>query len=124
KGEKPELPFWLSTTQIRFIPVSEECTTECDGLANELDARVDIDDRDEKVGRKIRDAEKEWINMIIVFGTKEKESKKLPVRLRSGEIKEYTVGELKKEVKHRLSSYPLEGLTLPRLLSKRPIFRG
>jgi threonyl-tRNA synthetase len=124
KGEKPELPFWLSPTQIRIIPVSEEFSKDCEDLANELEARVDIDDRDEKVSRKIRDAEKEWINMIIVFGQKEKDSGKLPVRFRSGEIKEYKIDELKKDIKQRLSGYPLEGLTLPRLLSKRPVFRG
>jgi threonyl-tRNA synthetase len=85
---------------------------------------VDIDDRDEKVSRKIRDAEKEWINMIIVFGQKEKESGRLPVRFRRGNIKEYTVEELKEDIKQKLNSYPFEALTLPRLLSKRPIFRG
>ncbi|UCE36054.1 MAG: threonine--tRNA ligase [Thermoplasmata archaeon] len=124
KGEKAELPFWLSPTQVRLIPVTEEFIEDCDYLANELPARVDIDDRDEKVGRKIRDAEKEWINIIVVFGQKEKESGKLPVRLRSGEITDFTVDELKKEIKQKLSGYPFEGLTLPRLLSKRPIFRG
>lgn len=124
KGGKGELPFWLSPTQIRLIPVSGEFIKDCESLANKINARVDIDDRDEKVSRKIRDAEKEWINMIIVFGSKEKESGELPVRLRSGEIKGCTVEELERDIKHRLSSYPFEGLTLPRLLSKRPVFRG
>lgn len=124
KGEKAELPFWLSPTQVRIIPVSEEFTKNCEDLADKLYARVDIDDRDEKVSRKIRDAEKEWINMIIVFGQKEKESGVLPVRFRKGKIKEYTVEELKKDIKQKLNSYPFEALTLPRLLSKRPIFRG
>jgi threonyl-tRNA synthetase len=124
KGEKGRLPFWLSPTQIRLIPVSEEFLKDCEDLARQLDARVDIDDRDDKVGRKIRDAEKEWINMIIVFGAKEKESEKLPVRLRGGEIKEYTVKELNNQIKTLQSSYPFENLTLPVHLSKRPIFRG
>ncbi|UCE74470.1 MAG: threonine--tRNA ligase, partial [Methanomassiliicoccales archaeon] len=124
KGEKAQLPFWLSPTQIRLIPISEEFIEDCKKLSVELPARVDIDDRDEKVRRKIRDAEKEWINMIIVLGAKEKESGKLPVRLRSGEIKEYTVETLKKEIEQRLEGYPFEGLTIPILLSKRPIFRG
>ncbi len=124
RGEKAELPFWLSPIQIRFIPVSEEFIKDCEAIKNEIEARVDIDDRDEKVSRKIRDAEKEWLNMIIVFGQKEKQSGKLPVRLRSGEIKEYSVDELKRDIKQRMTSYPFEGLTLPKLLSKRPVFRG
>ncbi len=123
-GEKGELPFWLAPTQIRLIPVSGDFISDCQSIADALSARVDIDDRDEKVGRKIRDAEKEWVSMIIVFGEKERESNNLPVRLRSGEIMEYSLEELKKEVKNRLSGYPYENLILPRMLSKRPIFRG
>jgi threonyl-tRNA synthetase len=124
KGDKGELPFWLAPTQIRLIPVSEDFISNCESIADSLPARVDIDDRDEKVGRKIRDAEKEWVNMIIVFGDKEKASKTLPVRLRSGKIVEYSLEELKNEVDIRLSGFPFEGLIMPRMLSKRPIFRG
>ena len=124
RGKKAELPFWLSPIQVRLIPISQNFLKDCEKLADTLCARVDIDDRDEKVARKIRDAEKEWINMIIVFGAKEKESGKLPVRLRSGEINDYTPDELKKDIENRMKGYPFEGLTLPRLLSKRPVFRG
>jgi threonyl-tRNA synthetase len=124
RGEKGELPFWLSPTQVRLIPVSEEFIPDCEGIADQVKARVDIDDRDEKVARKIRDAEKEWIGMIVVYGAKEKESDRLPVRLRSGEIREYTLEELEKEVGEKLEGFPFEGLTIPRALSKRPIFRG
>jgi threonyl-tRNA synthetase len=124
QGLKAELPFWLSPTQVRIIPVSEEFIKECEYLVNQLPARVDIDDRDEKVGRKIRDAEKEWINMIVVYGQKEKESGMLPVRLRSGDIKEFTVDELKENIENRLSRFPFAGLNLPVHLTKRPVFRG
>ncbi len=123
-GLKAELPFWLSPTQVRMIPVSEEFIKDCEYLVNQLPARVDIDDRDEKVGRKIRDAEKEWINMIVVYGQKEKESGMLPVRLRSGDIKEFTVDELKENIENRLSGFPFAGLNLPVHLTKRPVFRG
>jgi threonyl-tRNA synthetase len=124
RGQKAELPFWLSPTQVRVIPVTEEFIKDCEYLVNQLPARVDIDDRDEKVGRKIRDAEKEWINMIIVYGKKEKESGMLPVRLRSGDIKELTVDELKENIENELSGFPYAGLNLPVHLGKRPIFRG
>jgi threonyl-tRNA synthetase len=124
RGQKAELPFWLSPTQVRVIPVTEEFVRDCEHLVNQLPARADIDDRDEKVGRKIRDAEKEWINMIVVYGEKEKESGMLPVRLRSGDIKELTVDELKENIENKLSGLPFAGLSLPVHLSKRPIFRG
>ena len=82
------------------------------------------DDRDEKVGRKIRDAEREWINLIVVFGEKEKEKGKLPVRLRSGEIEEFGLKELKREIDAGNSRFPYEVLPVPKLLSKRIVFRG
>ena len=76
------------------------------------------------MGRKIRDAEKDWVSMIVVFGSKEKESEKLPVRIRSGEIIEYNLEDLINDVKQRSKDFPFMGLTLPRHLGKRPIFRG
>jgi threonyl-tRNA synthetase len=85
KHDKPALPYWLSPTQIRMIPVGQEFVEDCLKIADGLDARVDVDDMDDKVGKKIRNAEMEWINMIIVVGEKEKSTGKLPVRMRSGE---------------------------------------
>lgn len=124
KHEKPALPFWLSPTQIRLIPVGTEYLDDCSRIADALDARVDIDDADDKVGKKIRNAEMEWVNMIVVVGEKEKVSGKLPVRLRSGEQKMMTIEQLKAEVAGLTKGYPKAHLPLPRLLSKRPAFRG
>ena len=124
KHEKPSLPFWISPTQIRVIPVGEDFLPDCEKLAGQLDARVDIDDRDDKVGKKIRNAEMEWINMIIVLGDKERASGQIPVRMRSGEVKVMTVEQIKAEVQRLSGDYPKARLPLPRLLSKRPVFRG
>jgi threonyl-tRNA synthetase len=124
KMPKPELPYWLAPTQIRLLPVAGDFIHDCEALAKQLHARVDIDDRDEKVGRKIRDAEKEWINLIIVVGDKEKTSGTFPVRFRSGEVKELSVEALKAEVARLQGDYPYDRLPLPVHLSKRPIFRG
>lgn len=124
KHEKPELPFWIAPTQIRLIPVNEGFVGDCDRLADQIDARVDIDDMDDKVGKKIRNAEMEWINMIIVVGEKEKASGQFPVRIRSGDQKMMTLEQLKAEVARLSKGYPRARLPLPRYLSKRPTFRG
>jgi threonyl-tRNA synthetase len=124
KHDKPALPFWLSPTQIRLIPVGQEFVADCEKFASELDARVDIDDMDDKVGKKIRNAEMEWINMIIVIGDKERTSGVYPVRVRSGEQKMMTTGQLKAEVEDLSKGYPKSRLPLPVHLSKRPVFRG
>lgn len=124
QGRKPELPFWLAPTQIRLIPVSDEFIEDCERIADALNARVDIDDREEKVGKRIRDAEMVWVNIIIVVGAKERGAKKLPTRLRSGELKAYSLKELTELVASEMAGYPYMGLPLPRLLSKRVVFRG
>ncbi|MCJ7562557.1 MAG: His/Gly/Thr/Pro-type tRNA ligase C-terminal domain-containing protein, partial [Thermoplasmata archaeon] len=77
-----------------------------------------------KVGKKIRNAEREWIPIIIVLGEKERASEKIPVRFRSGEMKEMTKEELAEEIERLSGSYPKARLPLPRMLSKRPVFRG
>ncbi len=128
KGKNPEFPFWLAPTQIRLMPTADEFLPDCEKLADEIEnktgARVDIDDRSEKVGRKIRDAGKDWVNFQIVYGKKEKESGKLPVRMQDGTQKEFTLDELVKETIDRIGDHPKEPLPLPRMMSKRPVFRG
>ena len=124
KHEKPSLPFWLAPTQIRLIPVGTEFLSDCEKIVGQLDARVDIDDMDDKVGKKIRNAEMEWINMIVVVGQKERASGQFPVRLRSGEQKMMSIEELKTEIGKLTKDYPKAKLPLPLMLSKRPAFRG
>ena len=88
RGEKPSLPFWLCPTQIRLLPLSSEYVDKCSQLAKELTEigfRADIDDREEGLGKKIREGEKEWVPLILVIGEKEVEAEKYPIRVRNGE---------------------------------------
>lgn len=124
KHEKPSLPFWLSPTQVRLIPVGQEFLGDCEALASSLPGRVDIDDTDDKVGKKIRNAEREWIPMIIVLGEKERSSGKIPVRMRTGQVKEMTNEGIAEEIRGLTEGYPGARLPLPQMLSKRPVFRG
>lgn len=134
KGEKAMLPLWLSPTQIRFIPISDDFVNDCELYSKELDKhssleliRSDIDDRDESVGRRIRDAEKEWIPIIIVVGDKEKTAGRFKPRFRSSEIgddnKVYSIEELAAIIDAYGNGFPTEPLPLPKLLSKRPRFK-
>lgn len=124
KHEKPSFPFWLSPTQVRLIPVGDAFMKDCEDLAMAIDARVDIDDTDDSVGKKIRNAEREWINMIIVVGEKERASGQFPVRLRSGEMRAMTKDQLREEIQRLMADYPRAALPLPMFLSRRPVFRG
>jgi len=128
KGKTPVLPLWLSPTQIRLCPVSDKFMKLTERIAKEIEKesiRVDIDDRIESVPKKVRDAETEWIPIIVVIGEKEKKSGKLAVRFReSGKIQNMTHKQIIKHVRDKTSGFPFKPLALPKMLTKRPVFIG
>jgi threonyl-tRNA synthetase len=128
KKEKPVLPLWLAPTQVRIIPVSDNHIKDCEGLVEKIKGRVDLDDRGMSLGKKIRDAEQEWVNLIIVYGDKEAQSGSLPVRVRTGSKDvgqaEMKLDQLNNYIAENTKGYPYRGLAMPVRLSKRPIFRG
>ena len=127
KGEKPRLPTWLSPVQVRVIPVSREFLNYSIDIAKKLEKakiRVDVDDRDETLSKKIRDAEKSWVPYIVVVGKKEIESNKLTVRIRGRkDVVLVKLEELEKMIKSEIEKYPWKPLPMPMLLSKRPIYK-
>lgn len=123
-GGIPSFPLWLSHTQVRVIPVGKEHIEYCEKILGELTAnqiRADIDDRDETVGKKIRESETEWIRYTVVIGDKEINSAKLVLRDRNeGKQREITLQELINEVKAQTKDKPYLPLNLPTHLSTRP----
>jgi threonyl-tRNA synthetase len=82
-GGTPTLPVWLSPTQVRLIPTSSSYVEGACALAakmNESCVRCDVDDREETVQKRVREAEKEWVPYIVVYGEKEASSNTLQVR--------------------------------------------
>jgi len=126
RGEKAMLPLFLSPTQLRFIPVSAEQKKYTADLMKKLvgrNVRVDMDDRDETLGKKIREAQKEWVPYIAVVGDKEMQSGRLSVTIReSDEKKDMTLNELADMIEEKCKDQPFKVLSLPKELSKRPIF--
>lgn len=124
EGRKPILPLWLSPTQVRVIPVKPDFLEYCDTLADKIsenDVRVDVDDRNESVGKSIRDAETEWIRYIIVVGEKEVTANTLSIRDRkTGSVRNLTIDELVKEIKGETKNKPFMRLNTNRSLSTRP----
>jgi threonyl-tRNA synthetase len=124
EGKKPQLPLWLSPTQVRVIPLKEDFLEFSNNLASKIshnDVRVDIDDRNESIGKRIRDAEKEWIRYILVIGEKEVNSEKLSVRDRlTGDTHELVFEEFVDEIKNQIKGKPFSQLNFPMYLSKRP----
>jgi len=78
-------PFWLAPVQVRIIPVGEGHRDAARRLRERLSGyRVEVDERDETVGKRIRDAEVDKVPFTVVWGDKESEAE-LAVRERGGE---------------------------------------
>jgi threonyl-tRNA synthetase len=124
----PMFPTWLSPTQVRLIPISENFLENVEKLAEEMEkrcVRVDIDDRPLTLQKRIREAETEWIPYTVVVGQKELDSGELPVRDRSrGEMRKMKLEELLEELGKIAKDKPLKPLPLPKHLSRRPQFHG
>ena len=92
-------PFWLAPVQIRIIPVGEDHREAARRLKDRGlgDYRVEVDERDETVGKRIRDAEIEKIPYVIVYGDKESEDS-LAVRKRGGEQSTLSLDGLRAEI--------------------------
>jgi threonyl-tRNA synthetase len=93
-------------------------------LVQSNNIRVDVDDRPLSLGKKVRAAEREWINYILVFGESELNSDILPVRDRKvgQQIRKMKLNELIKEISEKTVDKPFKPLPLPTMLSKRPQF--
>ena len=82
------LPVWMAPEQVRFLPVTDRACDYCADLARQLSDlgyRVDVDYRNEKIGKKIREATMEKIPYMIVVGDRDMENNTVSVRLRTGE---------------------------------------
>jgi threonyl-tRNA synthetase len=91
-------PFWLAPVQLRVVPVGDGHRAAAAALRDRLgDYRVDIDERDETVGKRIRDAEVEKIPYVIVYGDRESDES-LAVRKRGGEQATLGLEALKAEL--------------------------
>lgn len=127
KGNPPMLLAWLSPIQARIVPVSLEYLDYADKVAEKLEkcgVRVDIDDREQTVGNKIRGAEIEWIPYVAVVGEKEKAKEIVAVRIRkTGQAqKMMSINDFAKLVDGEIGDKPRLPLYLPKKLSMRPKF--
>lgn len=78
-------PLWLAPVQAAVLPISDEINTYAQTVTDGLiksDIRVELDDRSESIGRKIREAEKQKIPYMLIVGKKEQEQKTVSVRQR------------------------------------------
>lgn len=126
EGKTPYLPFWASPVQVRIIPVKRDHLEHAEKLYRELSSRgyrVDIDDRDESLAKKLRDAGIEWVYFQVIVGDREIKTGYLTVRDRpSGDQRPMTLEDLIRILEEVSRGYPKAELTMPHLMSRRPSF--
>jgi len=123
-GKRPQFPLWLAPIQVRLIPLKDDFLEFASNLAGKLteqNIRVDIDDRNDTISKRIRDAEKEWINYVLVIGEKEMNSPSLSVRDRTtGDVRQLSTENFVKEIQDATRGKPISKLNSAILLSQRP----
>lgn len=92
-----DFPLWLSPEQINILPISEKYITyaeELKAMLDEAGIAGNIDNRDEKIGRKIRDSEVKKVPFMLIVGEKEQEEQKVSVRKHGqGDLGSFSIGE-------------------------------
>ena len=104
-----KFPLWLTPTQVKLLPISDKFIPYCQEVLQQLkaaDIRAEIDDRNEKIGKKIRDTELDKVPLMLVIGEKEMNDNKVAVRRQGqGDIGVQGIGEfiafVNEEVKNK-----------------------
>ena len=124
----PALPTWLSPVQVRVVPVAGRHSVFAEEVCAAINAaqiRCDLDDREESVGKKVREAGMDWIPFVIVVGDEEVTSRRLTVTIRrksqpNKPFKEQlTLDTLIEAVHKDTVDKPFRPLYTPRKLSKK-----
>lgn len=126
KKEKPCLPIWLSPVQIRLIPVSDQHAEKAEAFYSALvknKIRVDIDDSENSVSWKIRQAEKNWIPFTIIVGDRDNLDSEFSVRLRSGKIESFDLAGFLEKISVETKGFPFSRLSY-KYASSYPVFHS
>ena len=105
---KGAFPLWLAPTQVKILPITDAQHEYAQGIEEKLrkmKVRVVLDDRNEKVGYKIREAQLEKVPYMIVVGAKEAEQNKVAVRSREiGDIGQMTQEEFFSKIQEEIEN--------------------
>ena len=97
-----DFPLWLTSEQVAILPISDkynEFSEKIHSLLNNYDIRAFVDDRNEKIGKKIRESEIKKIPYMLVIGEKEFENNLVSVRQRSeGDIGSMSIEDFVKTI--------------------------
>ena len=102
------LPMWMAPEQVRFLPIGDEQAEYCRAIADKMNAmgmRVTVDERNEKIGYKIRAAQLEKVPYMLIIGEKETAENTVAVRSRKkGDLGAMPVDEFVSFIKAQIDS--------------------
>ena len=106
---KGAFPTWLAPVQVKILPITDRQHEYAKELAQKMmdeDIRVEVDDRNEKIGYKIREAQMQKIPYMLVIGDKEIENGSVGVRSRKdGDVGQMNQDEFIEKVKHEVETF-------------------
>ena len=101
-----KFPVWLAPLQVKILPISDKFMDYAQNLLQSLknaDIRAEIDDRSEKIGKKIRDTEIAKVPYMLVIGEKEVNENKISIRRQGkGDLGAKSIDDFIKEIKHEI----------------------
>ena len=92
-----KFPFWLAPVQIKILPVSDKYLAYGKEVMEQLKARgfrVELDQRDEKLGYKIREAQLDKVPYMVILGEQEQKGKTISVRQRDEKREKQDMGQM------------------------------
>ena len=109
---KGVLPTWLAPVQVKILPISDahvEYAKKVQDELRKLGVRVRLDNRNEKIGYKIREAQLEKVPYMLIIGNKEMEENAVGVRShKDGDIGAMSVDDFKNKVKYEIDNFIFE----------------
>ena len=108
---KGAFPMWLAPIQVKILPITDNQLEYAFKIKSELDnlgVRVEVDDRNEKIGYKIREAQLQKIPYMLVLGEKEQSASLASVRSRSlGDIGQMSIEDFKNKIKKEIENFEI-----------------
>ncbi len=109
---KGVFPTWLAPTQVKILPIADAHMEYAKKVQDELrkvGIRVKLDERNEKIGYKIREAQLEKVPYMLVIGNKEMEENAVGVRShKDGDIGAMSLEDFKSKIKYEIDNYVIE----------------
>jgi threonyl-tRNA synthetase len=127
-GKKGVLPLWLNPEQMRLMTVSEKHLDRAREVATILrrsNIRCGIDDRNETVPKKVREAKQDWVGHAIVIGDRELSGPAIQVTYKvydreADADRDMPIGEIIREIGEKCRGMPYRPLYFPMEVSRRP----